>query len=66
MALKSRFLMPLMIGFTFIGLTARLFGKSFLEMKMDESRDSYWVNRTPEPFDKERYEKIRTSLGLRK
>jgi hypothetical protein len=42
--------------FTPIGLIARLFGKEFLELKIDRARDSYWIYRKEEPFDKRRYE----------
>jgi hypothetical protein len=45
------------IVFTSIGLTSRLFGKQFLNLKIDNSRKSYWIRRKQEPFDKTRYEK---------
>ena len=43
--------------FTSIGLGARLFGKKFLDIKMNKSRESYWRYRQPKPFDKSNYEK---------
>ncbi len=43
--------------FTFVGLISKLFGKQFLNLKMDNSKKSYWINRKPTPFDKTRYEK---------
>jgi hypothetical protein len=45
------------IVFTFIGGVSRLFGKKFLDMKIDSSRESYWNYRKQDPFDKHRYEK---------
>jgi hypothetical protein len=33
-------------GFTPIGLLGRLFGKHFLEMEADASRETYWLPRT--------------------
>jgi len=43
--------------FTGIGLGLRLFGKKFLDLKFDNSRESYWIQRHPEPFNKKSYEK---------
>ena len=43
--------------FTSIGLGARLFGKQFLNLKMDSSKKSYWINRKPESFEKGHYER---------
>ncbi len=45
------------IVFTFIGLLAKLFGKKFLNLKIDSSEKSYWVYRKSKPFDPENYEK---------
>ena len=45
------------IIFTSIGLTARLFGKQFVELRWDKSNDSYWNLRTNEHLQKENYEK---------
>lgn len=45
------------IVFTFIGVVARLFGKDFLEMHIDKSKDSHWLYRKQAPFTKENYEK---------
>jgi ABC-type uncharacterized transport system permease subunit len=42
--------------FTFIGGLSRLFGKEFLDVKMDKSKHSYWIKRK-EKFDKSAYEK---------
>ena len=45
------------VVFTSIGLTLRLFGKQFLELRWDKSKDSYWNYRTTEHLKKENYEK---------
>ena len=45
------------IIFTSIGLTYRLFGKQFLELRWDKSKDSYWNFKTNEHLQKEKYEK---------
>ena len=45
------------IIFTSIGLTLRFFGKKFLELRWDKSKDSYWNFRTNENQQKENYEK---------
>jgi hypothetical protein len=43
--------------FTPISLMARVLGKQFLELKIDKSRDSYWIYRKEKPFDKKDYER---------
>ena len=43
--------------FTPIGLTLRLFGKQFLELRWDKSKESYWNFRTNEHLQNENYEK---------
>ena len=43
--------------FTSIGLTLRLFGNQFLELRWDKSKESYWNYRTNEHLKKENYEK---------
>ena len=43
--------------FTSIGLTLRFFGKQFLELRWDKSKESYWNFRTNEHLKKENYEK---------
>lgn len=43
--------------FTAIGLGGRLFGKQFLNLKMDRSQTSYWIKRKSQPFDKTHYER---------
>ena len=43
--------------FTPIGLTLRFFGKQFLELRWDKSKDSYWNFKTNEHLQKEKYEK---------
>ena len=43
--------------FTPIGLTLRFFGKQFLELRWDKSKESYWNFRTNEHLKKENYEK---------
>ena len=45
------------ILFTVIGLGSRIFGKKFLDMKIDSSRETYWKYRKPASFDKHKYEK---------
>ena len=40
-----------------IGLTLRLFGKQFLELRWDKSKESYWNFRTNEHLQNENYEK---------
>ena len=45
------------VVFTSIGLTLRLFGKQFLELRWDKSKESYWNFRTNEHLQKENYEK---------
>ena len=43
--------------FTSIGLTLRLFGNQFLELRWDKSKESYWNFRINEHLQKENYEK---------
>ena len=43
--------------FTAIGLTSRFFGKQFLELRWDKSKESYWNFRTNEHLQNENYEK---------
>ena len=43
--------------FTPIGLVSRLFGKQFIELKWDESKDSYWNYRSKKYIMKDEYEK---------
>ena len=45
------------IIFTPIGLTLRFFGKQFLELRWDKSKESYWNFRTNEHLQNENYEK---------
>ena len=45
------------IVFTSIGLTLRLFGKQFLELRWDKSKESYWNSRTNENLQNKNYEK---------
>ena len=45
------------IIFTSIGLTLRFFGKQFLELRWDKSKESYWNFRTNEHLLNENYEK---------
>ena len=45
------------IIFTSIGLTLRFFGKQFLELRWDKSKESYWNFRTKEHQQNEDYEK---------
>ena len=43
--------------FTPIGLVARLFGKQFIELKWDDSKDSYWNYRSKKYIMNDEYEK---------
>ena len=43
--------------FTAIGLTSRFFGKQFLELRWDKSKESYWNFRTNENLQNKNYEK---------
>lgn len=43
--------------FTAIGGIPRLFGKQFLDLKIDTSINSYWIKREPKTFNKSGYEK---------
>ena len=45
------------VVFTSIGLTLRFFGKQFLELRWDKSKESYWNFRINEHLKKENYEK---------
>ena len=45
------------VVFTSIGLTLRFFGKQFLELRWDKSKESYWNFRTKEHLQNENYEK---------
>ena len=45
------------IIFTSIGLTLRFFGKQFLELRWDKSKESYWNFRTNEHLQNKNYEK---------
>ena len=40
-----------------IGLILRVFGKQFLELRWDKSKESYWNFRTNDHLQKENYEK---------
>ena len=44
------------VVFTSIGLTLRFFGKQFIELRWDKSKESYWNFRTNEHLKKENYE----------
>ena len=43
--------------FTPIGLILKLFGKQFLDLRWDKSKESYWNKRDSKHFIKEQYEK---------
>ena len=45
------------VVFTSIGLTLRFFGKQFLELRWDKSKESYWNFRTNENLQNKNYEK---------
>ena len=43
--------------FTTIGLCGRISGKQFLNLKMDKSKNSYWIYRASRSFNKSKYER---------
>ena len=45
------------IVITPIGMFSRLFGSKFLDLKWDESKDSYWNSRTTKQRNNEEYER---------
>ena len=45
------------VVFTSIGLTLRVFGKQFLELRWDKSNETYWNFRTSDHQKKENFEK---------
>ena len=45
------------VMFTSIGLTLRFFGKQFLELRWDKSKETYWNFRTNEHLQNGNYEK---------
>ena len=45
------------VVFTSIGLTLRFFGKQFLELRLDKSKESYWNYRTNKNTQIANYEK---------
>ena len=45
------------VVFTSIGLTLRFFGKQFLELRWDKSKESYWNFITNEHLENKNYEK---------
>ena len=55
----TRLILSLLFYFVFtsIGLTLRLFGKQFLELRWDKSKESYWNFRTNEHRQNKNYEK---------
>ncbi len=55
----TRFILSILfyVVFTSIGLVSRLFGKQFLDLKMDNSKKSYWNYRKTREFKKSDYEK---------
>ena len=57
--LMTRVILSLLfyIIITPIGLIPRFFGKQFLELQWDKSKESYWNFRTNEHLKKENYEK---------
>ncbi|MBT5874491.1 MAG: hypothetical protein HOH43_13820 [Candidatus Latescibacteria bacterium] len=44
--------------FTPIGLVMRLFGKDFLNVRIEKESPSYWSRRTPETLELKRYEQL--------
>lgn len=55
----TRFILSILfyVVFTSIGLILRLFGKQFLDLKMDNSKKSYWNYRKTREFKKSDYER---------
>jgi hypothetical protein len=45
------------LGVTPVGLLGRLFGKKFLDVEMQDSRETYWIPREPADEKPARYEK---------
>lgn len=45
------------LAFTSIRLLASLFGKHFLDLKMDRSKESYWYSRKQKEFKQSDYER---------
>ncbi len=45
------------LGVTPIALSAKLFKKQFLDLKIDRAVDSYWIKREQKEFDKADYER---------
>jgi len=45
------------VVFTSIGLTLRFFGKQFLELRWDKSKDSYWNYKIKKQYKKTDYER---------
>jgi hypothetical protein len=43
--------------FTSIGLISKLAGKRFLDIKLNDTLQSYWIYREPKPFDRKNYER---------
>jgi len=41
--------------FGLVGIILRIIRKDLLDRKIETSRDSYWINREPEDFDKKNY-----------
>ena len=57
--LMARVILTLLfyVVFTSTGLTLRFFGKQFLELRWDKSKESYWNFRTNEHLQNEDSEK---------
>jgi len=47
----------LYVAFTSIGVVSRLSGRHFLDLRMDSSKKSYWIYRTPEKLEKSKHER---------
>jgi len=45
------------LGVTPVGVLGRLFGKKFLDVRMQDSRETYWIRREQTDEDPARYEK---------
>lgn len=57
--LNTRIILSILFYFILspIGLILRLFGKQFLDLKMDGQQKSYWLSKETSKFMRENYEK---------
>jgi hypothetical protein len=57
--LMTRLILSLLffLGVTPVGVLGRLFGKRFLDVRMQDSRETYWIRREQDSEDPARYER---------